>query len=92
MNSKPLLKVAASVVLLALVAAPLQAKLAWNKKAKKYDSSITACTACHVPEKPKKNDPLSERGQWLVDEQARRGAKEINLEWLKDYPNFGKNS
>lgn len=85
-----MLKVGAAVTLLALCAAPLQAKLAWNKKAKKYDAAITGCTACHVPEKPKKGDPLSERGQWMVDEKARRNAKEISLEWLTDYPKHGK--
>ncbi|MDP2138381.1 MAG: hypothetical protein Q8J74_11080 [Candidatus Didemnitutus sp.] len=90
MNYQSLFKLAATVALLALVAAPLQAKLAWNKKAKKYDPAVTSCTACHVPEKPKKDDPLSERGLWLVAEKERLGAKEVNLEWLKDYPNFGK--
>lgn len=84
-----LLKFAAAVALLALGAAPVQAKLAWNKKAKKFDPAVTSCTACHIPEKPKKGDPLSERGEWLVEQKKKLGEKEVKLEWLKDYPKFG---
>lgn len=89
MNNR-LIKLGAAFALLALCAAPLQAKLAWNKKAKKYDPAITACTACHIPEKPKKGDPLSPLGDWLVEQKKQRGAKEVNLEWIKDYPKTGK--
>lgn len=91
--NKSLLKIGAAFTLLAFAAAPVQAKLAWNKKAKKYDAAVTACTACHVDEKPKKDDhgkPYSERGQWMMDQKEKKGAKEIDLSWLKDYPNNGK--
>lgn len=85
-----LTKIAAALTLLALCAAPVQAKLAWNKKAKKFDPAVTSCTACHVPEKPKKGDPLSERGDWLMEQKQKLGVKEVKLEWLKDYPKFGQ--
>ncbi|MBA4136149.1 MAG: hypothetical protein C0518_02390 [Opitutus sp.] len=85
-----MIKLGAAFALLALCAAPVQAKLAWNKKAKKFDATITACTACHVPEKPKKGDPLSERGEWLVQQKQKLGVKEVSLEWLKDYPKAGQ--
>ncbi|MBI2514418.1 MAG: hypothetical protein HYV96_20785 [Opitutae bacterium] len=84
---------AAALALLTALAVPVQAKLAWNKKAQKYDAAIKACTACHVDEKPKKDDhgkPLTERGQWLLDQKAAKGAKDIDLSWLKDFPNHGK--
>lgn len=90
MKTHRVFKFAALCTLLACAAAPLQAKLAWNKKSKKFDPACTACTACHVPEKPKKGDPLSERGEWLVEQKKKLGAKEVNLEWLKDYPKNGQ--
>jgi len=85
------LKFAAVLSLLSLLAAPLQAKLAWNKKARTYDAGVTSCTSCHVNKKPKKKDePLSERGQWLVEQQEKKQVKDIDLSWLKDYPANGK--
>jgi len=75
----------------ALLCTPAQAKLAWNKKARAFDPAVTSCTACHVNEKPKKkNEPLSERGKWLMEQKEIRKAKDIDLSWLKDYPNNGK--
>ena len=91
MKIKPTLKVTAVLTLLALLAGPLQAKLAWNKKARAYDAGVTACTSCHVNEKPKKKgEPMSERGQWMMDQKEKRQAKDIDLSWLKDYPKNGK--
>lgn len=78
---------------LGFMAAPMHAKLAWNKKAKAFDAGVTACTSCHVDEKPNKKDhgkPLTPRGQWMVDQKAAKQAKEISLAWLKDYPGNGK--
>ena len=91
MTIKPTLKVTALLTLVTLLAGPLQAKLAWNKKARAFDAGVTACTSCHVNEKPKKKgEPLSERGQWMMDQKEKRQAKDIDLTWLKDYPNNGK--
>jgi len=93
MKPRHLVPFAAALALLTALAVPVQAKLAWNKKAQKYDPAIKACTACHVDEKPKKDDhgkPLTERGQWLLDQKAAKGAKDIDLSWLKDFPNNGK--
>jgi cytochrome c553 len=73
-----------------LGAAPVQAKMGWNKKAKEADPGVTGCISCHSKEKPKKGEPLTERGQWLLNEQAKRKAADIDLEWLKDYPKKGK--
>ena len=91
MKTKPILLIGMLSVYATLWCTPAQAKLAWNKKSRAIDAGVTACTSCHVNEKPKKKgEPLSERGQWLMDEKAKRQAKEIDLTWLKDYPNNGK--
>jgi hypothetical protein len=35
---------------------------------------------------PKKGSmTLSDRGKWLVAEKEKRGAKEVDVAWLKDY-------
>ncbi|MDI1248080.1 MAG: hypothetical protein PSV13_04270 [Lacunisphaera sp.] len=91
MKINPTLKVIAVLLLAALLAGPLQAKLAWNKKARVYDAGVTSCASCHVNEKPKKKDePLTERGKWLLEQKEKRQAKEMDLSWLKDYPANGK--
>jgi hypothetical protein len=40
-----------------------------------------------VDKLPKKDAAAhNERGKWLVDQKAKRGAKEVDPAWLKDYP------
>jgi hypothetical protein len=29
---------------------------------------------------------MNDRGKWLMAEKAKRGAKEIDVAWLKEYP------
>lgn len=85
------LKATAVLALTAMLAGPLQAKLAWNKKARTFDAGVTHCTSCHVNEKPKKKgEPMAERGKWLLEQKETRKAKDMDLSWLKDYPNNGK--
>jgi hypothetical protein len=91
MKAHSFLKITAVLALAAVLAGPLQAKLAWNKKAKAFDAGVTGCTSCHVNEKPKKKgEPMSERGKWLMEQKETRKAKDMDLSWLKDYPNNGK--
>jgi hypothetical protein len=40
------------------------------------------CLLCHGAKIPAK---LNDRGQWLVDEKARRKADRLEMNWLKDY-------
>jgi hypothetical protein len=40
------------------------------------------CLVCHGANIPAK---LNDRGQWLVDEKARRKADRLEMIWLKDY-------
>lgn len=90
MKSDTVRRLCVTLALLFAATAPLNAKMAWNKKSKELDPGVTGCISCHEKEKPKKNEPLTERGIWLMDEMEKRGAKKIDLAWLKDYPNNGK--
>jgi hypothetical protein len=73
---------------LCLVSAPrASASMAMVKKAKELGiTSVTNCQSCHVDKLPKKDaHKVNERGQWLVDEKAKRKATEIDVAWLKEY-------
>ena len=45
---------------------------------------------CHTSKLPKKEefkaDDLNDRGKWLLTEKDNRKSKDVNVEWLKDYP------
>ena len=41
------------------------------------------CTFCHKD--PEGGDQMNDRGKWLLSERTRRGASDIDVEWLKDY-------
>ena len=90
MKTKNVITLVTAIAFASLLAAPLQAKLTYVKKAKPHDAGVTGCISCHSKEKPKKGDPLKERGQWLVDQKTVRKAKDIDFSWLKDYPLNGK--
>ena len=70
-----------------LMSGTSRATLQISKKAKELGYPVQNCQYCHVDKLPKKekNDP-NERGQWLRDEKKKRGAKEVDPAWLKDYP------
>jgi hypothetical protein len=76
--------VLAALVAPALAAAPLMVK------AKQAGFPAQNCQYCHVSKLPKKEEfkpeDLNERGQWLLAEKQKQAAKEVNVEWLKDYP------
>jgi hypothetical protein len=90
MSPRPAFTLLAAFVAFGVCAAPLQAKLAWKKKATEFDPAVTSCIDCHTKEKPKKNDPLNERGEWLVEQKKVKQAKDVDLSWLKDYPKNGQ--
>ncbi|PYV12511.1 MAG: hypothetical protein DMG07_17010 [Acidobacteria bacterium] len=50
-------------------------------KAKKFGARD--CLFCHKYEDG--GEGWNERGQWLIDEKARRNAEKIDIEWLADY-------
>jgi mono/diheme cytochrome c family protein len=55
---------------------------AMKKKAKDLKMADGNCLACHGANIPAK---LNLMGEWLVSEKGRRGAKECDMAWLKDY-------
>ncbi|HEY6930041.1 MAG TPA: hypothetical protein VJA66_10230 [Thermoanaerobaculia bacterium] len=63
------------------------ANLPIQKKAKELGFPANNCLYCHNEKLPKK-DAFShnDRGKWLVAEKEKRGAKEVDPAWLKDYP------
>jgi hypothetical protein len=63
------------------------ANLTIQKKAKEAGFPATNCQYCHNEKLPKKGAMShNERGKWLVAEKAKRGAKDVDPAWLKDYP------
>jgi hypothetical protein len=63
------------------------ATLPIQKKAKELGYPAANCQYCHVEKLPKKGAVShNERGKWLLAEKAKRGAKEVDAAWLKDYP------
>jgi cytochrome c553 len=63
------------------------ATLPMQKKAKELGiAGVTDCMSCHGEKMPKKGSmTLADRGKWLVAEKEKRGAKEVDVAWLKDY-------
>ncbi|HXK08189.1 MAG TPA: hypothetical protein VMT70_00960 [Vicinamibacteria bacterium] len=53
-----------------------------KKKAQDLKMAQGNCLACHGANIPA---ALNHRGNWLVNEKDRRGAKEFDMAWLKDY-------
>jgi cytochrome c553 len=58
-----------------------------QKKAKELGFAATDCTFCHGEKMPKKGAATyNDRGKWLQAEKDKRGAKEVDVAWLKEYP------
>jgi Zn-finger protein len=53
-----------------------------QKKAKNLKMLDGNCLACHGANIPA---ALNAKGEWLVAEKGRRGAKQCNMAWLRDY-------
>jgi hypothetical protein len=57
-----------------------------QKKAKAAGYEVTNCQYCHVDKLPKKGaSAANERGKFLIAQKEKKGAKEIDVAWLKDY-------
>lgn len=58
-----------------------------QKKAKEAGFKAENCQYCHVDKLPKKDAHApNDRGKWLIAEKDKRKAKEVDVNWLKDYP------
>jgi mono/diheme cytochrome c family protein len=67
-------------------AGPASATLEMQKKAKAAGVAAQNCLYCHNEKLPKKGATThNERGKWLIAEKEKRGAKEVDAAWLKDY-------
>jgi hypothetical protein len=63
------------------------ATLPIQKKAKEAGFPAENCMYCHNEKLPKKDAVThNDRGKWLIAEKEKRGAKEVDPAWLKDYP------
>lgn len=71
----------------AALAGTASATMPMQKQAKDAGVAGVACITCHVEKMPKKGAmTLNDRGKWLVAEKEKRGAKEVDVAWLKEYP------
>lgn len=62
------------------------ATLPIQKKAKEAGIPADNCLYCHNEKLPKKGAVShNDRGKWLLAEKEKRGAKEVDPTWLKDY-------
>jgi hypothetical protein len=70
-----------------LVPSATTANLKLQKKAKELGFPVENCLYCHNEKLPKKDAVThNERGKWLIAEKEKRGVKEVDPAWLKDYP------
>ena len=76
-----------AVGLLAVSPGRVGATMDMQKKAKAAGfAESTNCLYCHNEKLPKKGSVTNnERGKWLVDQKEKKGAKEIDFAWLKDF-------
>ncbi len=82
---------AVAVVVSLFFAATAFAGLALQKEAKKAGFEANNCLYCHNEKLPKKGAATQNaRGQFLVDEKAKRKAEAIDVNWLKDYKEEAK--
>ena len=63
------------------------ATMQMQKKAKEAGFTVENCTYCHNEKMPKKGESTyNDRGKWLMDQKAKKGASEVDVSWLKEYP------
>lgn len=90
MNRLTVLIAASTTVLGALAASPASATSQLLTEAKKQGMPAQNCQYCHVSKVPSKStfkpEDLNERGKWLMTEKERQKAKDVKVEWLKEFP------
>jgi len=74
-------RAALAFLLAAAAAAPAAAFQTFLNKAKKFGAKD--CLFCHTHDDG--GEGWNQRGQWLMDEKARRGAEKVDVDWLADY-------
>ena len=85
-----LASLASGVLLSALAPLPVGATPQMVSQAKAAGLPAKNCQYCHTVAMPKKEgftpDELNERGKWLLSERDKQKAKDIKVDWLKNYP------
>ena len=67
-------------------AAFASATINMQKQAKTAGVEVKSCTHCHVAKLPKKGAAgVNDVGKWLVEQKAKKKAKEVDGAWLEDY-------
>jgi hypothetical protein len=62
-----------------------------QKKAKELGFAADNCMYCHNEKLPRKGAvTYNGRGEWLIAEKEKRHAKEVDVNWLKYYPDEKK--
>lgn len=62
-----------------------------QKKAKELGFAADNCMYCHNEKLPKKGAVTQNaRGEWLIAEKKKQHAKEVDVNWLKYYPDEKK--
>ena len=90
MRGTALVSIVAGAVVGTLVAGPAVAGAPMIAKAKEKGFPAKNCQYCHVAAVPKKEtfkpEDLNDRGKFLAAEKSKQKAKEVNVEWLKEFP------
>ncbi|MDR2561935.1 MAG: hypothetical protein LBC63_09230 [Holophagales bacterium] len=72
----------------AILAMPAVAKPKFVKESKDMGvSEIRNCNSCHESQHASKfsREDLNDVGKWLVEQKKGKGAKEVDVAWLKEY-------
>ena len=90
MKPVTLLIAAAAAFAAFLWTAPISATPQLLTDAKKQGLPAQNCQYCHVSQMPQKGtfkpDDLNERGKWLLTSKSEHQAKNVQADWLKQYP------
>ena len=90
MNRVTALVAASTTLLSALAAGQAAAHPQMVSEAKKQGFPAQNCQYCHVSKVPSKStykpEDLNERGKWLAAEKDKQKAKDVKVEWLKEFP------
>jgi hypothetical protein len=86
-----LLSIGAAIVsIVSMDVSPAVARPSLIANAKEKGYPAKNCQYCHVSPLPKKDsfkpEDLNERGKFLLIEKDKHKAKDIDVDWLKDYP------
>ena len=88
--NRPLATVALGAGLMLASVLPASATPQLLTESKKAGMPAKNCQYCHTSAMPKKEtfkpDDLNDRGKWMMAEKDKQKSKNIEADWLKDYP------